>query len=58
MPPHTRGVAGAVAALVLLIVVMALASGGDEPTPQDGPPADVPADLQGPLQNLHDAVNE
>ena len=57
VPPHTRGVAGAVSALVLLIVVMALASGGNEPTPPDGPPADVPADLRGPLQDLHDAVD-
>ena len=57
VPPHVRGVAGAIAALVLLIVVMALAAGGDETTSPDGPPADVPAHLEGPLQDLHEAVN-
>ena len=42
---------------MLLIVIMALAadSGGSEQP--DGPPSDVPADLQEPLQDLHDAVN-
>lgn len=57
LPSHTRGVIGAVAALVLLIVVMALAADNGQSEKPGGPPSDVPADLRGPLQDLHDAVN-
>ena len=57
LPPHLRGVVGALAALVLLIIVLALASGSTETAQQDGPPDDVPAQLRGPLDDLHAAVN-
>lgn len=57
LPPHTRGVIGAVAALVLLIIVLALAAGSTETPAPDGPPDDVPAKLRGPLEDLHRAVN-
>jgi serine/threonine protein kinase len=57
LPPHTRGVVGAITALVLLIVVMALVADTGETPPPDGPPSGVPSELQGPLQDLHDAVN-
>jgi serine/threonine protein kinase len=55
-----RAVAAIFAALVLLIVIAALAAGSgtggsDSPGPT-APPSDVPSDLRGPLQDLHDAV--
>lgn len=57
LPPNTRGVVGALAALVLLIMIMSLAADSGDPEPPTGPPPGVPADLRGPLQDLHDAVN-
>ena len=56
LPPHTRGVAGAVAALVLLVVIVALASGSGEAPAGSDVPQDVPRQLRAPLQDLHDAV--
>jgi serine/threonine protein kinase len=55
LSPEARGLLGAGAALVLLLVVLALASGGDAPS-VGGPPADAPTELQSPLAELHDAV--
>jgi len=54
LPPETRGVLAAVAALVVLLVVMAAVSGEeDEPAIPDN----TPADLREPLIELHEAVN-
>ena len=59
LDPHQRGVAAAVAALVLLIVVVAVAAGGgpEGAGRTDELPRQTPAELQQPLQDLHDAVN-
>ncbi len=57
LPSHTRGVIGALTALALLIVVMALAADEGDTQQPDGPPSGVPSRLQGPLHDLHDAVN-
>lgn len=56
MPTHQRGVAAAVVAILLLVVIAAIAadsgtSSGDEL------PERTPAELEQPLQDLHDAVN-
>ena len=66
VPPHVRGASAAIAALVLLVVIAGLASGGGPADgPADGPsdtpsetgiPAGTPAELEQPLQELHDAV--
>ena len=60
LDPHQRGVAAAVAALVLLIVVVAVAAGGSSGgsgASGDDLPRQTPAELEQPLQDLHDAVN-
>jgi serine/threonine protein kinase len=58
VPPHTRATVGAVAAILLFLVVVALAS-GDEGTSEPTPiPDDTPSELRAPLQDLHDAVND
>ena len=66
VPRHLWGVIGAATALVLLVVVVALASGGGSGSGQSGSggsggghgvPADTPAQLRQPLQDLHDAVD-
>lgn len=56
MPPHQRGVAAAVAGILLLVIVAGIAadsgsSSGDEL------PSQTPQKLEQPLQDLHDAVN-
>jgi eukaryotic-like serine/threonine-protein kinase len=56
LPPDVRGASAAIAAIVLLLVVAALAASGGGGTEDDGPPTDTPAELRGPLQDLHDAV--
>lgn len=53
-PSHVRGIAAAVAVLVLLLVVAAVASG---PTARPDLPENTPEQLQGPLEDLHVAVN-
>jgi hypothetical protein len=56
MPSHTRGAVGAVAAMLLFVVIVALASDtgtSAEPTPV---PQDTPRQLRAPLEDLHDAV--
>ncbi|KQQ41862.1 serine/threonine-protein kinase [Nocardioides sp. Leaf307] len=60
LEPHQKGLAGALAGIVLLLVVAALASTGSAETPAevDPAPGDVPARLQSPLEDLHDAVGE
>ncbi len=54
-PVHQRALAGVGLALVVLLVVAGLASGGGD---EQGPdvPADTPAELRGPLADLHDAA--
>lgn len=62
VPPHVRGVSAAIAAILLLVVIAGVAGGGggsaEEPTdPARGTvPAGTPSELEGPLQDLHDAV--
>lgn len=53
--PSTRGAALAMLALVALLLVAALVGRGSDAEPSPVPD-DVPADLQGPLSDLHDAV--
>jgi eukaryotic-like serine/threonine-protein kinase len=54
-PPHLR-VVGAVCALILLLVIVA-GLAADDPEPADGGiPPNTPAELEEPLQDLHDAV--
>lgn len=59
LPPHQRPVlalAGAAVVLVVLIVIGAIVS--DEEPDRTPVPADTPAQLREPLQQLHDAVEE
>ncbi|WP_341925210.1 serine/threonine-protein kinase [Nocardioides psychrotolerans] len=62
VPPHVRGVGAAIAAILLLVVIAGVAGGGggsaEEPADPAGGtvPAGTPAELEGPLQDLHDAV--
>jgi serine/threonine protein kinase len=56
VPQHQWGIAGAVAAVLLLMVVVALATGGSDPEGREVP-ADTPSHLVQPLQGLHDAVD-
>ena len=56
MPPHQRGVAAAVAGILLLVVIAGIAS--DSGGTSDDLPAETPQHLEQPLQDLHDAVNE
>jgi serine/threonine protein kinase len=55
MPPYQWGFLAAVAALVVFLVVVALAA-DTGPGPADLP-VNTPADLRGPLTDLHHAVN-
>lgn len=48
LPSHVRGVAAAVLAIAVLVVIAALASGGDASTPGDEIPSRTPVDA-GPL---------
>ena len=72
VPQHLWGVIGAVVALLLLVVVVGLAaggsgssgsgsgssgSGGSGGAGSGGLPANTPAQLRQPLQDLHDAVD-
>ncbi|MDP2772888.1 MAG: serine/threonine-protein kinase [Nocardioides sp.] len=61
VPPHLRGAAAAIGAILVLLLVAAIASGGGSDDGSDEPaaaaiPTGIPADLQAPLQELHDAV--
>lgn len=67
VPEHVRGVVGAVLAILVLVVVVAIAADTDSGDPsgnrtggRSGPadpvPSGVPAPLQQPLTDLHDAV--
>ena len=56
VPAHLWGVIGAVAAIVVVLVVVSLAAGGGSGNGERGIPADTPAQLRQPLQDLHDAV--
>lgn len=60
LEPHQKGLAGALGGIVLLLVVAAFASTGSagDPAEVEPVPDDVPARLQSPLQDLHDAVGE
>lgn len=55
LPAHVLGVAGALLALVVLLVVIAIVA--DEPE-RSTIPANTPADLEEPLQQLHDAIDD
>jgi eukaryotic-like serine/threonine-protein kinase len=55
VPAHQRAIAAVVLALVVLVVVAGLVARNQEPQGPDLP-ADTPADLRGPLADLHDAV--
>ncbi|GAA2156611.1 hypothetical protein GCM10009844_45000 [Nocardioides koreensis] len=57
VPTHLWGVIGAVAAILVLILVVGLAAGGSSGPAGDGVPANTPSRLQQPLQDLHDAVD-
>ena len=70
VPQHLWGVIGAVVALLLLVVVVGLAAGGSGSSGSrsggsgsggsggsGGVPANTPAQLRQPLQDLHDAVD-
>lgn len=56
LPAHWIGVAAVLAALVLLIVGAALASGQDGDTGDRELPPNTPTELEQPLADLHDAV--
>ena len=55
MAPHQRGVAAALAALTMLLVVVALLSNAEDPAPTT--PDNTPAQLRDPLHELHVAIN-
>ena len=63
-PPHLRGAAAAVLAIVAFVLIVALASGADDGSPGSSSgnpsgravPARTPDHLRAPLQDLHDAV--
>jgi serine/threonine protein kinase len=58
LEPHQRGVLGALAGILVLILVAGLvAGGGGGATTDDGPPDGTPPRLEQPLQDLHDAVH-
>ncbi len=57
VPQHLWGVIGAVAALLVLILVVGLASGSDSGSAGEGVPAGTPPRLEQPLQDLHAAVD-
>lgn len=62
VPPHVRAAAAAIGAiLVLLIVAAIVSSGGDSGDRTEDAvttiPVGVPAELQAPLRELHDAVD-
>jgi hypothetical protein len=44
-------------ALAAFLVIVAIAAGGGTPDDEDPLPRNVPADLEQPLRELHDAVN-
>ena len=56
MPPHQRGVAAAVAGILLLVVIAGIAADSGSST-GDELPGQTPQELEQPLQDLHDAVN-
>ena len=56
MPSHQRGVAAAVVAILLLVIIAGIAA--DTGGTGDDLPAQTPQELEQPLQDLHDAVNE
>ena len=57
MSSSQRGLAATLLALGAFIVIVAIAAGGDTPESEDPLPRNVPADLEQPLRELHDAVN-
>jgi len=57
VPQHLWGVIGAVAAILLLVLIVGLAAGNDSGSAGDGVPAGTPQRLEQPLQDLHDAVD-
>jgi serine/threonine protein kinase len=56
LPSEQKGLLGALAALVLLIAIVAVAGNADDP--QTEVPDNIPTELQEPLGDLHEAVNE
>ena len=56
LEPHQRGVAAAVAGILLLVVIAGIAA--DSGGTSDDLPDKTPQELEQPLQDLHDSVNE
>jgi serine/threonine protein kinase len=57
-PPHLRVVLSVCGLIVLVVVIAGLAGGGGEEPTGGGIPSDTPAELEQPLEELHDAVLE
>ena len=58
MSASQRGLAAALLALAVFLVIVAISAGSSTPESEDPLPRDgVPSDLEQPLRELHDAVN-
>lgn len=57
MPSSQRGLAATLTVLVVFLVIVAIAAGGSSPDQDDPLPGNIPADLEQPLRDLHEAVN-
>ena len=57
MPAHQRGVAAAVAGILLLVIIAGFAADTGSSSGDDLP-SQTPQELEQPLQDLHDAVSE
>lgn len=57
LPTHLRTAAAVIAALMALMVIVGIAASNDRQSSADDLPDQVPSRLEGPLRDLHDAVN-